>query len=578
MATLARTGQADRTAARAATRPRRLSIPERFIEDVLSGRQLTSSFVRKQIERHARDLKDGHKRGLYFDPAEPRRLFKFFKEFLCHCEGEYDGQPFLLLPWQQAQLWMLYGWKRAGTGYRRFKFAYNEIGRGNGKSALASGLCIYELIGYGEAGAQVYSAATDKKTAKVVWDLAALMVSRSPLLRARITTFRENMHIPGTASKFEPCASEDTNLLGLKPSFICLDELHVHATSGVWDVFVSAMGKRRNPLLFAITNSGWDRHSVCWQQREYSIKVLDRVFDDDTWFAWISGIDEGDDWEDERTWIKANPALGTVVSLDDMRQQAAKARNDPSALNSFLRFRLSRWTHSHTAWMPLHIWDGCQAVVDAEQLRGRPCFGGLDLSTTTDISAFVLLFPPRGSDLHWSVLPSFFLPAESIEERVKRDRVPYDIWNRQGLFELTEGRIINYGFIRERINTLSRDFKIKEICFDRWNSSDIVRDLEDDGFTMVECGQGYASMNAPTKRLMELVLNEQLAHGGNPVLRWMASNAMASIDPAGNIKLDKAKSREKIDGMVAICMALYRAMLVGVAKSSIYETRGALVY
>lgn len=549
----------------AKSRSKKLSVAEKFIADVLYGKILTSQLVRKQIERHVRDLEHGHERGLYFDRAEPERVIEFFERFLCHTEGEYDGKPFILDPWQQAMIWILYGWKRTGTGYRRFKFAYNEIGRGNGKSGLASGLGIYELIGFGEAGAQVYSAATDKKTAKLVWDTAALMVNRSPFLKARITIFRDNMHIPGTASKFEPCASEDTNLLGLRPSFIILDELHVHSSAGVWDVFVSAMGKRRNPLLFAITNSGYDRHSVCWKQREYSVKVLDGIFEDDTWFAWISGIDDDDDWEDETCWIKANPALGTIVSLDDMRQQAVKAKNDPSALNSFLRFRLSRWTESHTAWMPMHRWDACNIAVDAKALVGRPCLGAMDLSTTTDISAFVLLFPPFGDDSLWRVIPRFFLPEESLTERVKRDRVPYDVWQRQGLFNLTPGSIIDYGFIRAEVNRLSQQHKFRQIVFDRWNSNDIVKNLEDDGFELVKWGQGYQDMNAPTKRLMELVLTNQIAHGGDPVLRWMASNVMVYVDPAGFIKPDKSRSIEKIDGIVALIMALGRAMHVDIA-------------
>jgi len=541
-----------------------LSVAEQWIADVVAGKILTSKLVRKQIDRHLRDLETGHERGLYFDADEASRVIEFFERFLEHTEGEWDGKPFILTPTQQAKTWILYGWRRKDTGYRRFRYAYNEEGRGTGKSAYASGLCIYELIGRGEAGAQVYSAATDKKTAKLVWDTAALMVRRSPVLSSKITIFRENMHIPNTASKFEPCASEDTNLLGLRPSFIVLDELHVHPNSGVWDVFVSAMGKRRDPLLFAITNSGFDRNSVCWKQREYSCKVLDGIFEDDSWFAWISGIDDEDDWEDERNWVKASPGLGTIVSLEDMRQQAIKAKNDPSALNSFLRFRLCRWTEAHTAWMPMHRWDACAQPVDLLPLRRRPCFGAMDLSTTTDISAFVLLFPPFGDDPLWRVLPRFFLPEESIQERVKRDRVPYDVWARQGLFHLTPGRIINYDWIQADILKLRGEYDIREIVFDRWNSSGIVANLEQEGFQMIEWGQGISSMNAPTKRLMELVLSEDLAHGNNPVLRWMASNVMVYIDPAGNLKPDKGRSKEKIDGIVALIMALGRAMHVPV--------------
>jgi phage terminase large subunit-like protein len=550
-------------------RKKKLHSVETYLAAVRDGSIVTSKLVRQAVERHFIDLELGETRGLYFDREAAEHVIDFFPQFLVHTEGEWDGKPFQLEPSQQAKLWILYGWKRKATGYRRFNYAYVEEGRGQGKSALASGLCLYELIAFGEAGAQVYSAATDKKTARLVWDTAALMVNRSPLLKSRITIYRDNMHIAGTASKFEPCASDSDNLLGLRPSFFVLDELHVHPNSGVLDVFFSAMGKRRNPLGLMITNSGYDRLSVCYKQREYSIKVLDAAtsgdssFADNSWFAWISGIDDEDDWEDERNWIKANPMLGTVVSLDNMRQQALKAKNDPSSLNAFLRFRLSRWTESDVAWMPMHLWDACRGVVDAERLRGRQCIGALDLSTTTDISAFGMIFPPVAADPYWSVLVDFFLPREAIQDRVKRDRVPYDVWERQELFHLTRGRVVDYDVIRAVVNRRAEQFDLKEVCFDRWNSSDIVKDLETDGFTMIKWGQGFNDMNAPTKRLMELVLNGELAHGANPVLRWMAGNVMAYMDPAGNIKPDKARSKEKIDGIVAILMALGRAMLVG---------------
>ncbi len=553
---------------------RRRSVAEKYIDDVLAGQIITSKLVRLQIERHVRDLEEGPKRGLKFDRQAAQHVIDFFPLFLNHTEGEYDGQPFVLEPFQQAQLWILYGWKWKKTGYRRFKFAYNEIGRGNGKSALSSGLCIYELFAFGEPGAQVYSASTDKKTAKLVFDTAALMVQKSDYLRERIISSRDNLSIPGTASKFEPCASEDSNLMGLRPSFICLDELHAHKSSGVWDVFVSAMGKRRQPLLFAITNSGYDQNSVCWRQREYSEKVLLGVIDDDTWFAWICGLDEEDikdpnGWEDQRKWIKANPALGTIVQMDDMVSQAKKAKADPSALNTFLRFRLSVWTTSHTAWMPLDKWDACKHAIDLEKLRGRRCFGALDLSTTTDISAFVLLFEPTLEEPYWQVLPFFFLPKDNIQERCKRDRVPYDVWERQGLFQLTEGNVIDYKFIRAKILELREIYEIQEIAFDRWNATDLVRDLTDDGLEMVKFGQGFESMQAPTKRLLEIVLNRELAHGGNPVLRWMASNVMVKMDPAGNMKPDKEKSREKIDGIVALIMALGRAIAMPNSEGSV---------
>jgi phage terminase large subunit-like protein len=544
------------------------SVAEKYIADVLAGRILTSKLVRLQIERHVRDLKEGPARGLKFDRKAAQHVIDYFPLFCCGVDGDYYEIPINLDPPWQALLWILYGWKRKnakGQWIRRFKVAYSEMGAGNLKSLILSCLCLYELHAFGEPGAQVYAAATDRKTARRVFDTAATMATVSDYLRERLLIGKENICDLSTRSKFEPCAAEDQNLQGLRPSFVCIDELHAHANDGVWNAFYSRLGKCRQPLMFAITNSGYDRNSVCYKQREYSEKVLQGIVPDDTWFAWVCGVDdEGKsdfDWEDEINWVKANPCLGGAVQLEDLRQQAMKAKEDPSSLNTFLRFRLCIWTMSFSLWMRMDKWDACNFAIERELLKGRRCFAGLDLSTTTDISAFVLLFEPTDDDPRWHVLPFFFLPKDNIPFRCRRDRVPYDVWERQGLFELTEGNIIDYRFIRARINALREEFDIAEIAFDRWNSTDIVTQLkEEDGFEMVEMGQGMASMNAPTKRLNELVLGGELAHGGNPVLRWMASNTVVKMDPAGNLKPDKEKSREKIDGIVALIMAVSRVM------------------
>jgi phage terminase large subunit-like protein len=558
--------------------PRARSIAEKYIADVLRGRIPTSKLVRLQIERHVRDLKEGKARGLRFDRQAAQHVIDYFPLFCCGVDGDYYEVPIVLDPPWQALLWILYGWKRKndkGKWVRRFKVAYSEMGAGNLKSLILSCLCLYELHAFGVPGAQVYAAATDRKTARRIFDTAATMAMVSDYLRERLLIGKENICDLSTRSKFEPCAAEDQNLQGLRPSFVCIDELHAHPNDGVWNAFYTRLGKCSQPLMFAITNSGYDRNTVCYKQREYSEKVLQGIVPDDSWFAWICGVDdEGKsdfDWEDETNWGKANPCLGTAVKLDDLRQQAVKAKQDPSALNAFLRFRLCIWTTKFSLWMPMDKWDACNLAIEYDLLKGRRCFGGLDLSTTTDISAFVLLFEPTEEDPHWHVLPFFFLPRDNIPFRVRRDRVPYDVWERQGLFELTDGNIIDYRFIRARINALREDFDIAEIAFDRWNSTEIVTQLqEENGFEMVEIGQGFASMNAPTKRLLELVLCGELAHGGNPVLRWMASNVIVKMDPAGNVKPDKGKSREKIDGIVALIMAISRVMVASDSTPGVF--------
>lgn len=537
---------------------------DQYISDVLAGRVITSQSVRQTCERHRKDLADGHLHNLRFDPAKAQRIITFIERFCRHSQGEWAGKPLILEPWQHALLWILYGWTWADTGYRRFRFSYVELARGNGKSMLASAIGLYEMIASGEPGAEVYSVATKKGQARIVFSEAERMVKQSPSLKKRVKNFRDNLHIPGTASKFQPLSSDEDSLDGPRPQAIIVDELHAWGPSGrkLWDVLSSGLGKRRSPLFFVITTAGSDRQSVCWQQHEYSEKVLQNVIADDTWFSWICGLDDGDNFEDSAAWIKANPNLGVSVKLDELTSAINKAKGDPASLNGILRLRLGIWTQTHTAWMPIDAWNTCSAKVDPDALHKRPCFAGLDLSTTTDISALVLLFPPFDDDPKWSVLPFFFLPADNIDKRVKRDRVPYDAWSRQGLFELTPGNVIDYSFIRAKINDLSSRYDIREIAYDPWNATDIVTRLTEDGFTLVKMRQSHESLSGPTKRLMELTLSKSLAHSGNPVLKWMASNVMVKLDPAGNAKPDKERSREKIDGIVALIMALGRAMVV----------------
>jgi len=533
---------------------------DEYIAAVISGEIVAGELVRLACQRHARDLEDGHTRGLRFDRAKAQRVIDFFG-FLRHSKGEWANQQFTLEPWQQALTWILFGWVHTGTGYRRFRTAIVELARKNGKSTWAAGVALFLTIADGEQGAEVFSVAVKRDQARLVHGEATRMVAKSPSISKVLKRGRDNLHSLQSNSKFEPLASEEDSLDGLNPHGVIADEVHAWKNRLLWDVLFTAMGARRQPLLLGISTAGYDRESVFFQQHDYSIKVLKGIVEDDSWFCWITCLDEEDDWEDESTWVKANPNLGTTIRLEELRSAAAKAKASPAELNSFLRLRLNKWTSSHTAWMPMDKWELCSAPVGAEALKGRPCFGGLDLSTTTDVSAFVLLFPPCGDDRKWSVLPNLFLPEEAIEQRSKRDRVPYDQWRRQGFFNLTPGNVIDYDYIRAKVQELASQYDIREIAFDRYNSSQIVTQLMGDGFTMVPFGQGYVDMNSPVKRLMELVLTGDLAHGGNPVLRWMANNCMAATDPAGNIKLDKSKSREKIDGMVALAMALGRAIL-----------------
>jgi phage terminase large subunit-like protein len=539
-----------------------LSRAEKYIADVLAGKIVTSKMVRLACERHQRDMADGHTRNLKFSNKQATGVIRFIETFCHHSQGEWAGQQVKLEPWQCAMLHIMYGWRWADTGYRRFKFSYVELAKGNGKSFLASAIALYELIGSGEPGSEVYSVATKRDQARIVFSEAERMVAASPALKSRIKSFRDNLHITGTAAKFQPLSSEANSLDGPRPQCLIADELHAwgYGARDLWDVLANALGKRRSPLFLVITTAGSGEESLCRQQHNYSEKVLSLIHADDSWFAWVCGLDEGDDYLDERTWIKANPNLGVSIDIKELREVVNKAKGDPASLNGVQRLRLGIWTQTHETYIPMEDWMKCNEPVDLESLKGKPCFGGLDLSSTTDISAFILLFPPHGDRTHWVTLPWFFLPEDNIEKRAKKDRVPYDVWQRQGLFTLTPGNVIDTQFIRVKIKELSSLYDIREVCFDRAFAADIVPQIEADGIACININQGEVAMTPPCKRLLEMVLRKEITHLDNPVLRWMASNLVVRIGPTGLLKPDKQKSTEKIDGMSALLDALSRAM------------------
>ncbi len=546
---------------------------EQYVDDVIAGRIVTGRWVRAMCERHRRDLETGHERGLRFDEAAGQHVIDFFR-FLRHSKGEWAGQVFALEPWQQAILWILFGWLRE-DGLRRFRTAYLEESRKNGKTQIAAGVGLYLLDADGEPGAEIYTAATKRDQARIAHGEATRMVKASPLLRRRMRVVKDNINVPQTAAKFEPLGRDSDSLDGLNVHGVIADEVHAWRGRDMWDVLETATGARRQPLMVAITTAGYDRQSLCWELHDYTQKVLSGVVDDDTHFGAIYAIDEGDDWQDERCWAKANPNLGVSVKLDDLRRKAAKAKEMPSALNAFLRLHLDVWTQAESRWMNPDAWRACALPVDVEGLRGRTCFGGLDLSSTTDISAFVLVFPPAGPDEPYMVLPRFWIPAASMRRRSHDDGVPYEAWVRSGWMKTTPGDVIDYDFIVAEIDELAQAYDIGEIAFDRWGATKMIQELQSRGMEVVQFGQGFASMSAPMKELERLVLSKRIAHGGNVPLAWMIDNVVAEEDAAGNIKPSKAKSTEKIDGVVAMVMALDRASRHDPdAAASVYEERG----
>ena len=558
---------------------------QRHLDDlvaVASARKIASAAKRmkgakadsaRRAKEEARALKVG--RGLQWRPDLAARVFRFF-ECLSLASSEDIEQPFVLEPWQKFIVGALFGWL-GPDGHRRFRRGYVEIGKGNGKTPMAAGIGLYGMLADGEADAEVYSAANGRDQAKICWQDAANFVDRSPALKRRTVLHALNIAYPASRSFFRPVSSEGRGLDGKRVHIALIDELHEHPTDVVVDKMSAGTKGRRQALVFEITNSGYDRQSVCYRHHEYSVRVLEGRLQNDNWFAYIACLDEKDDpLEDEACWIKANPNLGVSITLKYLREQVEQARGMPAQRNIVLRLNFCVWTESATQWIPNKAWDECGEPVDLDALEGRDCYGGLDLSTTTDITAFGMVFPPKDEGERWKFAAKFWIPGDNIHRRREKDGVPYDAWAKDGYVTPTEGNVVDYAFLRRDIIELGERFVIKEIAFDRFNASQLVTELMADGFTMVPFGQGFLSMSAPSKQFESMIVGRKCAHGNNPVLKWMAANVMAAQDPAGNIKPDKAKSKERIDGIVALIMALGRAIVNGGEGPSVYETRGVI--
>ena len=450
-----------------------------YVSDVLSGDVPACHWVRCACERNRRDLETGEERGLWFDEEKARTAITFFR-LLKHSKGEWAGRTLELEPWQQFAVAMLMGWRRE-DGTRRFRTSYLEVARKNGKTTLAAGLGLYLMLADGEPGAEVYSVATKRDQARLSHGEATRIAKSSPAIRRMVNVYRDNIHIVDTASKFEPLGADADTMDGLNVHAALVDEVHAHKTRAVWDVIETATGARRQPLMFAITTAGYDRQSLCWKLHEYTEKVLDGVIEDDSWFGMIYTLDGDDEWDDESAWVKANPNLAVSKKLDDMRRKAGRAKEMPASLNAFQRLELDIWTQAETKWIPLEHWQACGAAVDPEGLRGRICYGGLDLSTNTDVSAFVMVFPPQQDGDAYQVIPRFCIPEEAMIERSRRDRVPYDVWVRQGLITATPGNVIDYAWILHQIDQDAQAYDIVEIAFDRWGATKIQTELMERG-------------------------------------------------------------------------------------------------
>jgi phage terminase large subunit-like protein len=503
-----------------------------------------------------------------------------FIEALCHTKGSWAGQPFELIDWQEQIIRDLFGILKL-NGYRQFNTAYVEIPKKMGKSELAAAIALLLTCGDNEERAEVYGCAADRQQASIVFEVAADMVRMCPALNRRVkllASTKRLVYLP-TNSFYQVLSAEAYSKHGFNIHGVVFDELHTQPNRKLFDVMTKGSGDARmQPLYFLITTAGDNVNSICYEVHQKAKDLLNGRKHDATFYPLIYGAEEEDDWTDPKVWKKVNPSLGITVGIDKIKAACESARQNPAEENSFRQLRLNQWVKQSVRWMPMEKWDKCAFPVDAESLKGRICYGGLDLSSTTDITAFMLVFPPADEDDKYHILPYFWIPEENLDLRVRRDHVNYDLWQKQGFLKTTDGNVVHYGFIESFIEELGTKYNIREIAFDRWGAVQMTQNLEGLGFTVIPFGQGFKDMSPPTKELMKLTLEEKIAHGGQPVLRWMMDNIFIRTDPAGNIKPDKAKSTEKIDGAVATIMALDRSLRHGGdRRASVYDDRGILV-
>lgn len=516
--------------------------------------------------------------SLAFSAARADRAQGFFEKGLRHTKGRYARKPFLLAPWQRDDIIRpLFGTVRYDeqleAEVRAFRIAWLELGRGNGKSELLAGIGLLLLVADDEEGAEVYGAAKDREQAGHVYRVAKRMVELSPALSRRLVVVdsRKTIVDPRLDSFYRVIAADASGNLGQNPHGILFDEIIAQPSRELWDALRTGMGKRDQPLMVAATTAGNDPASFAAAEHAYCERVAANPSLDPARLVYMRNTPEDADWKDEKVWHFANPALGDFLNISTLRDEAREAENNPSLENTFRQFRLNQWVQSATRWVPLQLWDASAGMVVEADLAGRRCYGGLDLASSVDLAALCWDFPGEAGD-HEAIW-RFFLPKDRLADLNRRTGGQGAVWARQGFLRLTEGNVIDYKAILATIDADAQAFDVAEVAYDRWGMTQLSQDLVDAGMTVVPFGQGFASMSPPTKEMERLVTAGLYRHGGNPVMRWMFDNVVVRKDPAGNVKVDKAKSGDSVDGVVAAVMALDRAMRRDRGRSA-YEERG----
>ena len=546
---------------------------ETYAQQVRTGNILTCEFVQLAVDRYYRDMDNALDKGWYFDRKAAQRAISFI-ERLKHTKGQWAGLRFKLEPWQQFIIWNIFGWKMA-DGTRRFRYAYVEIARKNGKTALSAGIGLYMLFADGESRPEVYSAATVKDQARICFSDAVEIVKATDL-KNYLTPYRNSIVYELKGGMMKPLSSDYGTHDGLNPSCGIIDEFHAHKDSGMFDVIKSAFGARKQPLMFIITTAGFNKAGACYAYRDNVIKILRGINEDDTLFGIIYTMDANEEWDNPQMWIKSNPNLGVSLFPNYLEDQVNDAKNRPEAVRNVMTKNVNLWVVAEKTWILDDAWMKCVGTTEIEDLRGCECWGGLDLSNVSDITAFVLIFHENDK---FQLLPFFWIPEEKMLEKIRKENINYDLWVKAGFVKVTSGNVLDYEFVKADILQIVEIYDLQSSAYDRWNSSQTIIDLQNEGMECNPFGQGYGSMSAPSKEFEKLVLSEKIEHFGNPVLRWMLSSTLIKTDPAGNIKPDKEKSVQKIDGIVASIMALGEWMTAQAEDDNDpYSKRGMLSF
>lgn len=535
------------------------AIARQYAEDVVNGDIIASHLTITACQRHLNDLaaQESEAYLYYFDTDAADRACRFISK-MPHIKGKWAGKPIDLEPWQVFIIASVFGWLHKATGLRRFRTAYIEVPRKNAKSTLSSGIGLYMAFMDGEGGAEVYSAATTRDQARIVFRDAQAMARKSQRFLASqgVQVLAHNINQLSSASKFEALSAEGNSLDGLNVHCGIIDELHAHKTRDVFDVIETATGAREQSLLWLITTAGSNRAGICYEQRTYLIKILEGVTEDDSYFGIIYTIDDEDDWTDPTVWAKANPNYGVSIFPDDIARLCRKAQTMPSALNNFLTKRLNVWVNADTAWMDMRAWDRCKDETLAEEdFIGEPCVAAIDLASRVDIAAKLKLFK-RGETYY--LFGNYYLPEETI---ANSGNSQYAGWDISGLLTATPGNTIDYGYIENDLLNDAGLFEVLEVAYDPFQATQFSQRMAEEGFEMIEMRPTPLNFSEPMKELEALVLQRKIVHNGDPILAWMVSNVVCHLDKKDNIYPNKERPENKIDGVIALIMALGRMML-----------------